>query len=187
MRDRRAIKLQEFAPCSYVLKQQLIDNYIDQRFGVCIRVFGMSWQEPHRMERLAKRLGTDRVWFPLAEQPYIEKDEIKSYCVDHGIEPPRLYDLGFEHNNCGGFCVRAGKAHFARLYATMPDRYLYHEQKEQEIREFLQKDVSILTETRDYVKYPLTLRAFRERLECGTAKYNPHDFGACGCFVNGDQ
>jgi hypothetical protein len=62
----------------------------------------------------------------------------------------------------------------------MPDRFRYHEQQEDRAREEL-GDVSILRDRTGGEHRPLTLRAFRERVESG-ASYDLFDFGGCGCF-----
>jgi len=100
-----------------------------------------------------------------------------------GIAPPRLYAMGFAHNNCGGFCVKAGQGHFATLLRELPERYAEHEANEERIRVFLGKDVSMLTDRRgDGVKKPLTLRALRERIQSG-AQIDAFEIGGCGCFT----
>jgi len=43
------------------------------------------------------------------------KDEMMAWLVREGIALPRLYGLGFSHNNCGGFCIKAGQANFKLL------------------------------------------------------------------------
>ena len=53
---------------------------------------------------------------------------------DWQIEPPRLYLLGFPHNNCGGACVRQGRAEWERLYKCFPERYQAREEWESEQR-----------------------------------------------------
>jgi 3'-phosphoadenosine 5'-phosphosulfate sulfotransferase (PAPS reductase)/FAD synthetase len=190
MHDNRCIKIpkQDHVPCSKELKAQMLDDVILTRYAPdqVTLVFGMQWDEVNRMERLRINLPCT-VWFPLAEKPYVDKEQIKTYFTEHGISVPRLYDLGFEHNNCGGFCVRAGKAHFARLWYTMPERYLYHEERERELQKYLQKDVTIMTEVVKGVKRRLSMQEFRERLQSGTAKYDPLDYGACGCFLAGKE
>jgi hypothetical protein len=99
-----------------------------------------------------------------------------------GIEPPRLYRLGFAHNNCGGFCVKAGQGHFALLLEAMPERYAYHERREQELRDHLGKDVAILRDRHGGETRPLTLREFRERRQAGEP-CDLFDIGGCGCVA----
>lgn len=188
MWDKRCITMQAFAPCSNALKTTILDSTIYRKYKPheVTRVFGMQWNEVGRMATLQAILPSS-CWFPLAEKPYVEKEDIKRWLLENNIAVPRLYDLGFEHNNCGGFCVRAGKAHFARLWYTLPERYLYHEQKEAELCDYLGKRVTVLFETRQGIKYRISLREFRERLQSGTAKYDPLDYGACGCFLAGKE
>ena len=40
-----------------------------------------------------------------------------------GIEIPRLYKMGFPHNNCGGRCIAQGKREWKRLGHYFPERY----------------------------------------------------------------
>ena len=105
--------------------------------------------------------------------------------VSDGIEIPRLYRLGFSHNNCGGFCFRAGVGHFKNLLEEMPDRYKYHEQKEQELLQYLnRKDISILRRTRKGIKKNITLKQLRT--ENNFTQDELFDIGGCGCFVDDD-
>ena len=105
----------------------------------------LEWSLQH-----VRRFGdTDLLPVPF-EFDAIAKDwrNVLDWLKREGIEPPRLYKLGFPHNNCGGFCIKAGQAHFLHLMKTFPDRFAYHEAKEQEIRDYLGADVSILRDRR---------------------------------------
>lgn len=84
-----------------------------------------------------------------------------------GIEPPRLYKLGFEHNNCGGGCVLGGQAQWAHLLRVMPERYAWHEEQERLTRQHIGKNVAILRDRRGKKTVPMTLEAYRIRLENG--------------------
>ena len=177
----------DIVPCSRLLKRELIDQLIDARYapGTYTRVFGMDWTEMHRIKRLraALALAGKLSWFPLLERPFVDKCLIAKSLETIGIAVPRLYTLGFEHNNCGGGCVKAGQAHFAHLYFTLPERYALWEAKEEEIRQHLGKNVSILKDRRGGQAKPMTLRAFRERLERDETDYDQDDWGGCGCFA----
>jgi hypothetical protein len=95
--------------------------------------------------------------------------------------------MGFSHNNCGGFCIKAGQGHYARLLEFLPDRYAKHERMEQAFRTFIGKDVSILTDrSGDGKKKPLTLRDFRIKIE-GGQQADAFDIGGCGCFVTEEE
>jgi hypothetical protein len=99
-----------------------------------------------------------------------------------GIKIPRLYNMGFSHNNCGGFCVRAGQGHFINLLEKMPDRYKYHEDKEQELIKKIGKDVSILRKTINKKRINITLKTLREEYENDSNQIDMLDIGGCGCF-----
>jgi hypothetical protein len=185
MKDERCITLHNMAPCSKILKRRSIDRLIAARYeaGTYTRVFGMDWTERHRIERLREALSPVPVWFPLNERPYVDKCHIANFLEKIGIAVPRLYTLGFTHNNCGGGCVKAGQAHWAHLYYTMPERYAMWEAWEEEMRTHLTKDIAILRERRGATSTTLTLRAFRLRLAAGDTNYDKDDWGGCGCFA----
>ena len=86
-------------------------------------------------------------------------------------------------SNCGGGCCKAGQAQWRLLLATMPERYKWHEEREEELRQFLGKDVSILRDRRGGEVKALTLRAFRERIQ-GGGQHDRHDWGGCGCAID---
>ena len=146
---------------------------------------GIDWSEIHRFDRLRARMA-DSGWTyaaPMCDPPWKQKDVMLSDLRACGIAPPRLYTLGFSHNNCGGFCIKAGKGHFANLLRTMPDRYRHHEGEEAGIRARQGEHAYILKDTAGGESTPLTLRGLRERIERG-GEIDMFDIGGCGCFVD---
>ena len=189
-KEKRCITLRlpngsEIAPCSLILKREAMNKVISSRYapGTYTQVFGYEWSEIDRMSRLEKDIAPEKAWFPLAEKPYIDKCHISTFLKSIGIAVPRLYELSFEHNNCGAGCVKAGQAHWAHLFFMLPERYALWEGKEEEIRQYLKKDISILKDRRGGTAKPMTLSAFRERLERGDTDYDKSDWGGCGCFA----
>jgi hypothetical protein len=188
-RDVRYIGNSRIAQCSHLLKQKVANDWIKANFkpDECILYLGIDWTEEHRTKAPVKNYAPYRVEFPMCDEPYVTKEEMIAELQQLGIKQPRLYQMGFAHNNCGGFCVRAGQGHFATLLREIPDLYKYHEAKEQEMREFLGKDVSILRRTRNGIRENLTLKQLREELESNqTEQIDFNDIGGCGCFVNYD-
>ncbi len=178
--------------CSRILKRDLADRWLADHCDPSgtIIYLGIDWTEEHRFDNGegggARNRYARNGWVceaPLLDRPYLDRDDHKRALAAVGIKIPRLYDLGFEHNNCGGFCIKAGHAHFAHLLRVLPERYAYHEAKEQEIRAELGKDVAIIRDRRGGVTKPLTLRDFRLRIEAG-GQYDLLDIGGCGCFVD---
>ena len=88
--------------------------------------FGIGWDEMHREGAIKKNWQPYQVEMPLIEH-MIDNSEI---LVKYNIKQPRLYDLGFVHNNCMGRCVKAGQGHFRNLKEKMPD--VFQELMEQE-------------------------------------------------------
>jgi hypothetical protein len=179
--DKRFLGNSRVDPCSEVLKRKLADQWLtdncDPADTVCY--VGIDWTEQHRIERLAPRKLPWIYEASMCEPPYLDKKAILAWLKKEGIKPPRLYDMGFAHNNCGGFCIKAGQGHFANLLRTMPERYAFHEDQEQQLRHHLGKDVSIL-------KDGLTLRDLRAKIQ-SQGQIDLFEIGGCGCFTDQEE
>ena len=187
--DNRFLGNSRLANCSKFLKQQPCREWLDANCDPTDTTVyvGIDWTETHRLPAIERAYLPFKAEAPMTEPPYIDA---QAECVAAGIEIPRLYKAGFPHNNCGGFCVRAGQAQFALLLREHPERYAYHEAKEEDLRQYLDADIAILrdrtipkTSTAPVTSVPLTLRRFRERIESQPAMFDALDFGGCGCFV----
>lgn len=152
--DCRFLGNSRIDPCSRILKRDRAHRWIKENYSPedTILYLGIDWTESHRTKSIVKAWSGWRVEFPLCDKPLLMKEQMLTQLQGEGIAVPRLYTLGFSHNNCGGFCVKAGQAHFRNLLKTMPERYAYHEQKEQELREYLGKDVTILRQQSNGIK-----------------------------------
>ena len=181
-RDVKYLGNSRLDPCSRVLKRELSRKFIKQYTpDNCIIYLGFDWTEMNRFEKAQKAWLPYRIECPLIEKPYLDKEDMKLILKEEGIELPRLYQLGFAHNNCGGGCVKAGIGHFAHLLETLPDVYAVWEMEEQRMRDYLKKDVSILRRTRDGVRSNFTLKQLREEKESLTST-ELCEIGGCGCF-----
>lgn len=190
-RDVRFLGNSRVDPCSRVLKREVADAWLK---GNCdpadTTVYvGIDWMEIHRFDdgrggglRPRRAAQGWRYEAPMTEKPLMSKLDMVDWLRKEGIVPPRLYSMGFSHNNCGGFCCKAGQGHFHRLLRYMPERYAYHEQKEQEIRSLL-GDVSMMSDrTGDGIKKPLTMQDLRLMIEAGR-DVDQAEIGGCGCFI----
>lgn len=182
--DERYLGNTRVDPCSRILKRELCRKWVENKFKPeqCLLYVGIHIAEKDRMPAIQFNWQPYEVRAPLCEPPLMGYQELHAWAEREGLWKQRLYQLGFPHANCGGFCVKAGQAHFKRLLETMPERYAYHERREQELREFLGKDVSILRDRRGGMTKPLTLKAFRERIEAGKT-CDLFDWGGCSCFA----
>jgi hypothetical protein len=185
--DERFLGNTRIDPCSKILKRELTAKWLiancDPTDTTCH--IGIDWTEEHRFTK-ARDLWAGRGWryeAPLCEAPFLLKTDVFAWLAREGIAQPRLYAMGFAHNNCGGFCIKAGHGHFANLLRQMPERYAKHEAMERGIRAYLGKDVSILRDTRGGTNKRLTLEAFRERVQAG-GQVDAFDIGGCGCFTS---
>jgi hypothetical protein len=185
-RDNRFLGNSRLANCSKFLKQQPARAWLDAHCDpeTTTVYVGIDRTEQHRLPAIKRNYLPYRAEAPLCEPPYVEKRDILAQLRAEGVEPPRLYDLGFAHANCGGGCVRAGQGQFAHLLKAMPERYAEWEANEQSLREYLDADVAILKDRSGGTAAPLTLTAFRERIEAGGDQLDLWDIGGCGCFVD---
>lgn len=184
-RDVRVVPNNRMAVCSRVLKRDLLRKHIEANFDPVDTVIhlGFDWTEDHR------HLAAIEPWKPwqiksvLLAPPYVHKSALLDEWRARGIEPPRLYSYGFSHANCGGACVRGGQAQWQLLLQVNRGRYLDWEADENETRDMLGKDVSILRDRTGGSVVPLTLTTFRERLDSQPDMFEGDDWGACGCFM----
>jgi hypothetical protein len=156
-RDERFLGNHRIDPCSKLLKRLPADRWLAEHCDPADTVVyvGIDWTESQRQML----------------------DSLRA----QGIEPPRLYALGFAHNNCGGGCVKAGIGHFAHLLKVLPDVYATWERNEQELRETLGGKAAILTDRRGGERHPMTLRDLRKRIQ-GGGQVDMFEIGGCGCF-----
>lgn len=184
-RDARVVPNNRMAVCSRVLKRELLRKYIERnhRAEDSVVMMGFDWTEDHRLKAATPHWEGWRLEAPLMDPPYHTKAGILDWLRGRGIEPPRLYDMGFSHANCGGACVRGGQAQWALLLKVNPARYLEWEAEEEVTREMLGKDVAILRDRRGGISQPMSLRAFRDRLR-DEGKWDEEDWGACGCYMD---
>lgn len=182
--DKRYIGNTRTAHCSTELKTKPVKAWIDANaLPDDPLVLGMDWSEMDRIER-AKAVWAPRPVASLLNQFGVVRDQYADILKRHGIAEPRLYGMGFSHNNCGGFCVKAGQNQFARLLEHKPEAYAYHEQQMiiatdkigPTARPFLRKSFD------GEVQY-LTLTEFREQIETGE-QIDMFSSEGCGCFTD---
>jgi hypothetical protein len=192
-RDKRFLGNSSLAPCSHLLKQVPCRRWLDQHTDpVATTLYvGIDWSEMHRLPAIERGWAPWRVEAPLCQPPYVDKRGWLDAARARGLEPPRLYRLGFAHNNCGGTCVRAGQAQWAHALRVFPDRYAAWEAHEEEMRAELGADVAILRDRTGGPTRPLPLTVLRRRVEdaeAGQASlFDPDDWGGCGCMTNFDS
>jgi hypothetical protein len=186
-RDERYLGNTRADPCSKILKRQLLQKWMVENCDQASTkiVLGLNFEEPERITRYSQRMAGWRVWTPLTWKPWLSKYDTLRMATLAGLRPPRMYDMGFAHANCGGFCVKAaGQDNFQKLLLNFPERYKAHEAEEEAMRALLGKNVTILRDRRGKSTKPLSMRAFRERIE-STGQYDIYDTqSGCGCAID---
>jgi hypothetical protein len=184
MSDQNVIGNSRIAPCTSVLKRRLLNKWRDANCDPATTTihFGMGWDEEHRLHKVQKLTAPWQCSAPMCERPLMDKAGMFKWLKREGIKAPRLYAMGFPHNNCGGFCVKAGQAHFALLLRVMPERYAWHESQEESLRARVGNH-SVLRDRSGDKSSPVSLKEFRERIQAqGT--FDAFDWGGCGCAVD---
>lgn len=176
--------------CSIELKVKPCSNWVNANFSPesTILYFGITFEELKRMKAIAKNWQPFKVEAPLCwGDHWADQQEINCQLKANGLTQPRLYDLGFAHANCGGFCSKAGLKHYRNLLEKLPEVYAHHEAEEQEFLGLIDNpEIGILRRTKNGVTKSLSLKAFREEIEASPLQLS-FDFealGGCGCFVD---
>jgi len=176
-----------FANCSRELKSKPFQEYISQYDPEeCIIYLGIDWTESHRKDAIIRHYAPYHVEFPMCDKPYLSKEDMLNDLRSAGITIPRMYQLGFSHNNCGGCCFKAGIGHYKLLLEKDRNRYLEFENKEEALRRTLGKDVAILKRKGK----PFTLRQLRTMIDTAPEQlslFDCYDIGGCGCFYEDDN
>lgn len=172
---RTIIPNERRAPCSSYLKIQPFRSYLKHIVsergiepGNITVMLGMDWKEQQRLEAPRKAYGESGynvdyplMWKPWELRPYQEVIEGEWH-----IEIPRLYFMGFPHNNCGGRCIKQGVKEWLRLRYHFPERFEEMKQWEQAQRDKggPRANHAICSEKRQNVRYPVTLAEIERRL-----------------------
>jgi len=183
LRDRRFMGSGRGAPCSDVLKRKPFDAWMASHAPDAVRVFGLTWEEPHRVEAVTRRHAPAPVWCPLTDAPYLSRDTVFDAVRAAGLELPRLYARGYQHNNCGGGCVRAGQAAWAHLLRDQPEKFAEWEAWEQSMRAEVGPHAILRDRTGGSVR-ALPLLELRERIAAST--HDEFEWGGCGCMMDDD-
>lgn len=108
------------AKCTQVLKKRVREEWELEHRGEDISyVWGYDLDEKHRIERIIERYPNFNHIFPLAEHN-LKKQDAHAILARHEIKRPKMYDLGYQNNNCIG-CVKGGMGYWNRIRKDFPD------------------------------------------------------------------
>jgi hypothetical protein len=160
-------------PCSRVLKRETLKTWMlnNALKGYHVLHVGITSDEIDRMLAIRANWGGSgyQVEAPLADDETLTRETAIERCKALLGFVPELYQRGNSHNNCAGFCVKAGHAEMARLLHYDRARYLQHEAAELAHQQQHEHTATIMRDRRTVAgaveSTPLTLRDFRLRME----------------------
>lgn len=191
-KDQNIIPNQKIAPCTFRLKIEPFTEWLrlqlvqDEEITIHI---GYDYSEVDRCEKTKtsyESIGCN-VEFPLLWKPYELRPYTQVSREDWGIEPPRMYHMGYTHANCGGMCVKQGWGDWLRTLVNFPERYARAEEWEAEMRKNpTRANYAILRDQSEGMVRPKTLRQLREEWEAeqNVGLFSLYDMEA-GCVVCG--
>lgn len=162
-RSRKYISGIGGAPCTMLLKKEVRHKF---ERPTDRQVFGYCADETDRWDSFLDANNIDAV-APLIARGLEHKDCL-SIVQDAGIELPKMYRLGYKHNNCIG-CVKAtGQGYWNKIRDDFPDQF---EQMAQESRRLGVKLIRIND-----------VRSYLDDLQPGTGDYQKEPEIQCGIF-----
>lgn len=176
-------------PCSKFAKRIMSRRWLREHRDPAdtVVILGIGHEEPERFYGGAKsqgykaRMAKDG-WSsvaPLCDRPWFFPPDVVQALAANGLWVPRLTQLGYAHNNCGGMCCKAGFAHWRKFGGDFPERFAYCAWREGEIRKKL-GNYAMLRSRVGGVRTPVPLAELPGRPIFDGELY---DFGGCRCFT----
>lgn len=183
--DRRYIGNTRLAHCSDELKVKPCMEWLAANAAPDDPlVLGMDWSEGDRIE-LAKARWAPRPVVSLLNKYKVYRQHYAEIFARHKITPPRLYEAGFAHNNCGGFCCKAGQEQFARLLQFDPARFDHHAAEMDKAMAAIGPTAKpFLRITIAGKKEYMRLSEFKKHIEAGGQMDIFDTAAGCGCFTD---
>ena len=191
---RCSIELKVKPARDYIFKNKYTENYEWynkqylklEEFENPILYFGIGYQEIHRTHSIIKNWLPFESKFPLVDEIVDNKELLKMY----DIEIPRLYKLGFAHNNCAGRCIKGGQGHWVNLLKE--DYQLFQEMRDFEIamngiinaKKGTDNKYSFLKKMKNGVYEPYQLQELEDDFNKRPKQIDMFDIGTCGCFID---
>jgi hypothetical protein len=104
------------SPCTRALKRQVRSDFSQSDDT---HIFGYTYEEEKRAISFETRNPTLLVEWPLIDH-ILTKENCLAMVKNAGIELPKMYQLGYEHNNCIG-CVKGGMGYWNKIRKDFPD------------------------------------------------------------------
>lgn len=171
--------------CSASLKRKVKDKYLSNNISADTYIgVGIGLWEKHRLDKLNGNSIKYRYHNPFVDCDAFENTYLEQvYTVYPQLEKPYLYTINAPHNNCSGFCVKAGLLQYKNLLEKNRDLYLEHEENEQELYRRVPTVKPFLRKKKNTQIYYITLQQYRIMLENNLDIGEFEDWGSCSCFL----
>lgn len=107
------------APCTTKLKKDVRKKWERENPDHHTYVWGFDCNELDRAERLEKSMSAYDHEFPLITYG-LTKEKVHKFASGLGLKRPKMYDLGYNNNNCIG-CVKGGMYYWNKIRKDFPD------------------------------------------------------------------
>lgn len=119
------------APCTNFLKRRVRKEWESKQESCLQYVWGMDIDEEDRCEGLVSAMPNHVHVFPLIEKK-INKAKAHRILKASKIKRPRMYDLGYNNNNCLG-CVKGCMGYWNHIRIDFPEVFIARAKMEREI------------------------------------------------------
>jgi len=151
------------APCTLELKKEVRRKF---QKPTDRHVFGYCAEEQGRWDNFLDANNIDAV-SPLIDRG-LEHSDCLAMVRDAGIKLPKMYGLGYKHNNCRGCCKATGPGYWNKVRVDFPD---YFDRMAQESRLLGVRIIRVAEE-----------RVFLDDLDPSVGNYKDEPEVQCGIF-----
>lgn len=110
------------AKCTVILKKRIRKDWERKNPGKHTYIWGIDIEESKkRVPKIERAMPDHNHIFPLVERN-LNKQDCHGMLMKLGIKRPKMYDLGYNNNNCIG-CVKGGKGYFNKIRRDFPEKF----------------------------------------------------------------
>lgn len=121
-----------FYPCTAYLKKRVRKQWEDEHKNYNITyVWGFDAGEIARRDGLIEAMPQFEHEFPLIDNG-LTKQDVHGMVKKLGLKRPRMYDMGYNNNNCIG-CIKGGKGYWNKIRKDFPEVFNSRAKLEREV------------------------------------------------------
>ena len=121
-RKYKSLNVATGAICSTILKRKVREMW-EKKNTWEAQAFGFDTGELNRAKAMSINYPGIKPIFPMIEKK-ISKKKAMRMLIDANIEPPEMYRLGFENNNCFDTgCVQGGIGYWQKIQRDYPEKF----------------------------------------------------------------